>query len=175
MSKRAGEFVTLREVIEEVGADTTRFIFLTRRPDSHLEFDLEVAKAQSAENPVFYVQYAHARINSIFAHAREKGIKADALSDADLTLLSVSEELRIIKKLLTYPMVFEGAVKAHEPHRITFYIQELSGMFHPYYNKYRIITDDAALSRARLALCEAIRIVLREGLAILGISAPERM
>jgi arginyl-tRNA synthetase len=175
MSKRAGEFVTLREVIEEVGADTTKFIFLTRRPDSHLEFDLEVAKAQSSENPVFYVQYAHARINSIFAHAREKGIRTDVFSDSDLSLLSNPEELRIVKKLLTYPMVFEGAVKAHEPHRITFYIQELSSMFHPYYNKYRIITDDIALSRARLALCEAIRIVLRDGLEILGISVPERM
>jgi len=97
MSKRAGEFVTLREVIEEVGADTTKFIFLTRRPDSHLEFDLEVAKAQSSENPVFYVQYAHARINSIFAHAREKGIQTDLLSDAELSLLSQHEELRIIK------------------------------------------------------------------------------
>lgn len=175
MSKRAGEFVTLREVIEEVGADTTRFIFLTRRPDSHLEFDLEVAKARSAENPVFYVQYAHARINSIFSHAREKAIRTDMLSDADLSLLSQREELRIIKKLLIYPMVFEGAVKAREPHRITFYIQELSGMFHPYYNRFRIIGDDVALSRARLALCEAIRIVLKDGLEILGISAPERM
>ncbi|KPK45591.1 MAG: arginine--tRNA ligase [Nitrospira bacterium SM23_35] len=175
MSKRAGEFVTLREVIEEVGADTTKFIFLTRRPDSHLEFDLEVAKTQSSENPVFYVQYAHARINSIFAHAREKGILADRFSDADLSLLSRQEELRIIKKLLIYPMVFEGAVKAHEPHRITFYVQELSSMFHPYYNKCRIVTDDSALSRARLALCEAIRTVLRDGLEILGISAPERM
>ncbi len=175
MSKRAGEFVTLREVIEEVGADTTKFIFLTRRPDSHLEFDLDVAKAQSSENPVYYVQYAHARINSIFAHAREKGVRADTLFDADLGLLSHHEERRIIKKLLLYPMVFEGAVKAHEPHRITFYVQELSSMFHPYYNKCRIVTDDSALSRARLALCEAIRILLRDGLEILGISTPERM
>jgi len=175
MSKRAGEFVTLREVIEEVGADTTKFIFLTRRPDSHLEFDLEAAKAQSSENPVFYVQYAHARINSIFAHAREKGIQADMLSHADVSLLTHHEELRIIKKILTYPMIFEGAVNAHEPHRITFYVQELSSMFHPYYNKCRIITDDIALSRARLALCEAIRTVLKDGLEILGISAPERM
>jgi len=175
MSKRAGEYITLREVMEEVGADTAKFIFLTRRPDSHLEFDLEVAKARSSENPVFYVQYAHARINSIFSHAQEKEIPTDALSDADLSLLSRGEELRIIKKLLTYPMVFEGAVCAHEPHRITFYIQELSGMFHPYYNRCRIVTDDIALSRARLALCEAIRTVLKDGLEILGISAPERM
>ncbi len=175
MSKRAGEFVTLREVIGEVGADTTKFIFLTRRPDSHLDFDLEVAKAQSSENPVFYVQYANARINSIFAHAKEKNINTDRLYDADLRLLSVYEELRIIRKLLIYPMIFEGAVNTHEPHRITFYLQELSGMFHPYYNKCRVISDDIELTRAKLALCEAIRIVLQDGLEILGISAPEKM
>ncbi|MBI4690924.1 MAG: arginine--tRNA ligase [Nitrospirae bacterium] len=175
MSKRAGEFVTLREVMDEVGADTTKFIFLTRRPDSHLEFDLEVAKAQSAENPVFYVQYANARINSIFAHAREQGIDADKVKDTEPGLLSVPEELRIIKKLLTYPMVFEGAVISHEPHRITFYLQELAGMFHPYYQRYKVVTDDTDLTMARLALCEAIRIVLRDGFEILGLSAPERM
>jgi arginyl-tRNA synthetase len=175
MSKRAGEFITLRDVIDEVGADTTKFIFLTRRPDSHLDFDLEIAKTQSSENPVFYVQYANARINSIFKHAREKGTDTGMFSDADLSLLSAPEELRLIKKLLLYPMIFEGAAKAHEPHRITFYLQELSGMFHPYYNKYRIIVEDDALTAARLALCEAIRIVLNEGLQVLGISAPEKM
>ncbi len=175
MSKRAGEFVTLREVMEEVGADTTKFIFLTRRPDSHLEFDLEVAKIQSAENPVFYVQYANARINSIFAHAGERGIDIGSPDAVDLDLLSTQEELRIIKKLLTYPMVFKGAVISHEPHRITFHLQELAGLFHPYYNKYRIVTDDLKLTRARLALCDAIRTVLKDGLEILGLSAPERM
>lgn len=175
MSKRAGEFVTLKEVMDEVGADTTKFIFLTRRPDSHLEFDLEVAKEQSAENPVFYVQYANARISSIFANAREKGIDIKSLDDINLDLLSAPEELRLIKKLLTYPMTFEGAVASHEPHRITFYLQELAGLFHPYYNKFRVITEDSELSKARLALCEAIRIVLKEGLGILGISAPEKM
>ncbi len=175
MSKRAGEFITLKEVVEEVGADTTKFIFLTRRPDSHLEFDLEVAKAQSAENPVFYVQYANARINSIFAHAKEQGIEIDKLKNTDLSLLNTHEELRIIKKLLTYPMVFEGAVIAHEPHRITFYLQELAGIFHPYYHKYKVVTADMNLTLARLALCEAIRIVLKDGFEILGLSAPERM
>lgn len=175
MSKRAGEFVTLREVIDEVGADTTKFIFLTRRPDSHLEFDLEVAKAQSAENPVFYVQYANARINSIFSHAKEQGVGTDKLKDAELSLLSTPEELKIIKKLLSYPMVFEGAVMTHEPHRITFYLQELAGVFHPYYHRHKVVTDDVRLTMARLALCEAIRIVLRDGFEILGLSAPERM
>ena len=175
MSKRAGEFVTLKEVTDEVGADTTKFIFLTRRSDSHLEFDLETAKAQSSENPVFYVQYANARINSIFTHAREKAIAVDDFSDTDLNALSLPDELRIIKKLLTYPMVFEGAVNAHEPHRITFYLQELAGMFHPYYNRCKVVTEDPALTAARLALCEAVRIVLKDGLELLGITAPEKM
>ncbi len=175
MSKRAGEFITLREVTEEVGVDTTKFIFLTRRPDSHLEFDIEVAKSQSSENPVFYVQYAHARINSIFAHAKEKGIITGNLYDSDLELLSSPEEIRLIRKLLLYRMVFEGAVSAHEPHRITFYLQELSSLFHHYYNKYRVVDNEIELSRARLALCEAVMIVLRDGLTILGISAPEKM
>lgn len=175
MSKRAGEFVTLREVIEEVGADTTKFIFLTRRPDSHLDFDLETARAQSSENPVFYVQYANARINSIFANAVEKAMHPDAFYDAGLAVLSLPDELRLIKKLLMYPVVFEGAAIAHEPHRITFYLQELAGLFHPYYNKYKVLSDDAGLSIARLALCEAIRIVLCDGLEILGVTAPDRM
>ncbi|MCX5717039.1 MAG: arginine--tRNA ligase [Nitrospirae bacterium] len=175
MSKRAGEFVTLKEVIDEVGADTTRFIFLTRRPDSHLEFDLEVAKAQSAENPVFYVQYANARINSIFSHAKEQGINIEKSEDADFGLLSLPEETRIIKKLLAYQMAFEGAVIAHEPHRITFYLQELAGMFHPYYHRHKVVTDDANLTKSRLALCEAVRIVLKDGFEILGLNAPERM
>jgi arginyl-tRNA synthetase len=175
MSKRAGEFVTLMEVTEEVGVDTTKFIFLTRRHDSHLGFDLDVAKAQSAENPVYYVQYANARINSIFAHAREKDMDVDKLDSAEFSLLEALEELKIIKKLLFYPIVFEQAAGAREPHRITFYLQELAGMFHPYYNRYRVVTEDGALTMARLALCKAIRIVLREGLEILGLSAPRRM
>jgi arginyl-tRNA synthetase len=175
MSKRAGEFITLQEVINEVGGDTTKFIFLTRRPDSHLEFDLETAKEQSAENPVFYVQYANARIHSIFSHAGERGMDTTSFDGVDLGLLSTPEELRIIKKLLTYPITFEGAVISHEPHRITFYLQELAGLFHPYYNRYKVVTDDAELSKARLTLCEAIRIVLKDGLQILGLSAPERM
>lgn len=175
MSKRAGEFITLREVMDEVGGDTAKFIFLTRRPDSHLEFDLEVAKEQSAENPVFYVQYANARINSIFKHAGEKGIDANGLHNADFGSLSTNEELRLVKKLLAYPMTLDGAVMSHEPHRITFYLQELAALFHPYYNKYKVVTEDIGLTKARLALCEAIRIVLKDGLQILGLAAPETM
>ncbi|MBI4824485.1 MAG: arginine--tRNA ligase [Nitrospirae bacterium] len=173
MSKRLGEFVTLKEVIKEVGADTTKFIFLTRRHDSHLEFDLEVAKSVSSENPVYYVQYANARIGSVLSYASEKGITLEG--QADLELLTSEEELKIIKKLLMYPMIFEASVLSREPHRITFYLQELSTMFHRYYNKYRIVGDDGALSYARLSLVEAVRTVLKEGLEILGVTAPERM
>ena len=188
MSKRAGEFVTLREVVDEVGADITKFIFLTRRADSQLEFDIEVAKEQSAENPVFYVQYAFARISSIFRQAMERGVgagfkPASTVEDVgairriaqDLALLKEDEDFSIIKKLLQYPMVFEGAAVSCEPHRITYYLQELAGEFHSYYNKHRVISDDSALTNARLCLCKAVHIVLKEGLSMLGVSAPERM
>ncbi|MBI5102017.1 MAG: arginine--tRNA ligase, partial [Nitrospirae bacterium] len=175
MSKRAGTFVTLKEIVDLVGADTTKFIFLTRKADSHLDFDVEVVTAQSAENPVFYVQYANARINSILENARSKGTDPDNAADADLTLLSEEEELILIKKLLGYPMVLEGAAIACEPHRITFYLQELAGLFHPYYHKFKVLTEDSALSLARLALCIAIKIVLKDALTVLGVTAPEKM
>ncbi|RJQ49322.1 MAG: arginine--tRNA ligase [Nitrospiraceae bacterium] len=182
MSKRSGEFVTLREVVDEVGADITKFIFLTRRADSQLEFDIEVAKEQSAENPVFYVQYAFARISSIFRQAEERGVSSQRSAVSEdvgarrcLALLTETEEITIIKKLLHYPMVFEGAALSCEPHRITYYLQELAGLFHSYYNKHRVISDNEALTNARLYLCKAVQIVLKEGLTMLGVSAPERM
>jgi arginyl-tRNA synthetase len=174
MSKRAGEFITLREVIDELGPDTTKFLFLTRRSDSHLDVDIEVAKAQSSENPVFYVQYAHARINSIFEKAGESGFDRHASANFDGTLFN-DEEMRIVKKLLFYPMMLRGAALAREPHRITFYLQELAGLFHPYYHRHRVITEDSELTKARLALCEAIMIVLKHGSKILGVNAPEKM
>jgi arginyl-tRNA synthetase len=177
MSKRAGTFITLREVIDEVGPDIAKFIFLTRKSDSHLDFDIDVAKEQSADNPVFYVQYAFARISSLFRQAVEKGIRSQE-SDVrydDLTPLKEDEEISLIKKLLQYPMVFEGAALALEPHRITYYLQELAGIFHAYYYKHRIISDDSNLTRARLSLCKGVKIVLEEGLNILGVSTPERM
>jgi arginyl-tRNA synthetase len=175
MSKRAGDFVMLREVMDEIGTDTTRFIFLTRKPDSHLEFDLEVAKKQSSENPVFYVQYAFARINSIFRKAVEEGVNTADIDLAFIDRLTEDDELRLIKKILYYPMVFEGAAFAREPHRITYYLQELAGLFHPYYNKYRVLSEDKEISIARLALCRAGMEILIEGLSILEISAPEKM
>jgi arginyl-tRNA synthetase len=136
--------------------------------------DIEVAKAQSSENPVFYVQYAHARINSIFAKAKETGISLESANAFKGELLN-DEEMKIIKKLLLYPMVLRGAALTREPHRITFYLQELAGIFHPYYHKHRVITEDDDLTLARLAICEAIMIVLRHGLKILGVNAPEKM
>lgn len=178
MSKRAGEFITLREIMDEIGPDTTKFLFLTRRSDSQLEIDIEVAKAQSSENPVFYVQYAHARINSIFEKAREAGApagEAPSIPDGIDASLYNDDEYRLIRKLLLYPMMFRGAANMREPHRVTFYLQELAAMFHQYYHKYRIITDDAAVTTVRLLLCQAVRIVLRHGLKILGVQAPEKM
>jgi arginyl-tRNA synthetase len=178
MSKRSGEFITLREVIDEVGADIAKFIFLTRRSDSHLDFDIETAKRESSENPVFYVQYAFARISSIFKQAAERGVQGFESSDAkeiDLSVLREDDEISLIKKLLHYPMVFEGAVLSYEPHRITFYLQELARLFHSYYNKHRVLLDDNNLTVARLYLCKSVQIVLKEGLNILGVKAPERM
>jgi arginyl-tRNA synthetase len=178
MSKRAGNFITLSEVIEEVGPDITKFIFLTRKADSHLDFDIDVAKEQSSENPVFYVQYAFARISSIFRQAVEKrvqGVAGSRVQGADLVLLKEDEEISLIKKLLQYPMVFEGAAIACEPHRITYYLQELAGVFHGYYYKHRVISDDSKLTLARLSLCKGVKIILEEGLKLLGVSAPEKM
>lgn len=172
MSKRAGTFVTLSDLMDFVGPDIIKFMFLTRKSDSHLDFDLDVVTATTAENPVFYVQYANARINSILANAVEKGISAD---NADLFRLTGHAENSLIKKLLTYPMVLEGAARSFEPHRITFYLQELAGMFHTYYHNHRVITDDPDLTRARLALCRGIRIVIGDALGILGVTAPEKM
>lgn len=174
MSKRAGEFVTLREIMEEVGTDSTKFIFLTRSPDSHLDFDIETAKKESPENPVYYVQYAHARVRSIFRYAEEQGINGD-ISQAKVELLALEEERRLIKKLIQYPLIFDGALRRLEPHRITFYLQELAGLFHSYYNKYRFVTEDRDLTLARLCLAGVTGTIIKEGLEILGVNAPERM
>lgn len=175
MSKRSGNFVTLSEVVDLVGADNTKFIFLTRKSDSHLDFDIDVVTATSAENPVYYVQYAYARINSILKNAQEKSIDISSIKDIRLSLLTNKEELSLIKKLLTYPMVLESAARSYEPHRITFYLQELAKMFHSYYHKYKVITDDTDTAKARLALCQAIKTVLQDALCILGVSSPEKM
>ena len=175
MSTRSGEFVTLREVIDEVGSDAARFSFLTRRSDAQLDFDLEVVKKQSDENPVYYVQYAHARICSIIRVAAEKDIDLPGYRDIDAALLTADEELDLIKKLSQFTATISGSARAREPHRVAVYLMELVGQFHSYYNKHRVVTDDQALSSARLHLMNCIKIVLRNGLTLLGVGAPEKM
>lgn len=174
MSTRSGEFITLREVLEEVGSDAARFFFLTKRCDSHLDFDLDLAKKQSSDNPVYYVQYAHARISSIFRIAQEKGIDAD-ISNPDLSALDLPEELILMKKLADFPNVLREASEALEPHRVTFYLMELSELFHSYYHDNKILGEDNRVKKARLYLVEAVRLVISNGLTILGVSAPDRM
>ncbi|MBW2093013.1 MAG: arginine--tRNA ligase, partial [Deltaproteobacteria bacterium] len=175
MSTRAGQYVTLREVMDEVGVDAARFIFLTRRPESRLDFDLELAKSQSNENPVYYVQYAHARIASVFRTALKEGLDLPGPEGADLNLLTQEEELTLIKHLATFPDLIEGAAANLEPHRVTHYLTELAGLFHPYYNRHRFIGHDMALSEARLYLAKCIQQTLANGLDLLGVNAPESM
>jgi arginyl-tRNA synthetase len=172
MGKRAGEFVTLREVLDEVGLEAARFFFLLRKADSQLDFDLELAKKQSTDNPVFYVQYAHARIASVFRQAAEAGVTPAARPD----LGPLGEpEVELARQIASYPDVVEAAARELEPHRVVFYALELAGAFHRYYNRHRILGDDPALSQARLALVRCVQQVLRGALGLAGVAAPERM
>jgi arginyl-tRNA synthetase len=175
MSTRAGEFVTLKDVIDEVGRDAARFFFLIRRSDSPLEFDLELAKEKSADNPVYYVQYAHARISSIIRLAKERQLDLDTPENLDLKRLNLPEEMALIKQLSLYPEVVENSARFLEPHRIPYYLTELASAFHSYYKNHRIIQDDLGLAHARYHLVKAIRIVVGNGLGLLGVSAPEQM
>jgi len=176
MGKRSGSFVTLRQVMDEVGTDACRFFFLMRKPDAQLDFDLELAKKQASDNPVFYVQYAHARIHSIERLAREKGIELPQVVDVSiLEGLALAEETALIKHLAAFEDVIEKSAASMEPHKVTFYVQELAGLYHPYYNRNRVVTDDKAQTLARLMLCRAVAQVIRRGLALLGVSAPESM
>ncbi len=175
MSTRAGKFVTLRAVIDEVGKDACRFFFLSRRSDSQLDFDLELAKKQSNENPVYYVQYAHARVCSINRNAAEAGITLPSAGEVDFSQLTLEEELALVKQLSRYGEIVEAAAQHFEPHRIVFYLQDLAARFHSYYNKGRVLTEDIETSRARLYLINGVRTVLENALLLLGVSAPERM
>jgi arginyl-tRNA synthetase len=175
MSKRRGEFVLMEELVEEVGRDAARFTFLTRRHDSPLEFDLAVATRQSADNPVYYVQYAHARIRSIFKQLAEQGVRVPPWSEVDLAPLALPEELALLKRLIQFPDLVAGAARALEPHRVAYWLHETAGLFHPYYKAHRVIQPDARLMLARLALCAAVGQALRNGLDLLGVSAPESM
>jgi len=176
MSTRAGQFVTLREVIDEVGRDAVRFIFLTRHYESQLDFDLEVAKQKTNDNPVYYVQYVHARISSIFKKAREEKGMTSVSGDADaVSRLLEPEEIALIKHMARYPEVIQAAAQWMEPHRIAFYLMDLAAAFHAYYNKHRVLTDDPKLADGRLYLVLAVQKIIRNGLNLLGVSAPDSM
>jgi arginyl-tRNA synthetase len=172
MSTRAGEFVTLRELRREVGNDAARFFYVLRKSDQHLDFDLDLAKSQTNENPVYYIQYAHARVCSL--HEQWSG-GLTRLGAADLSPLQSEHELALMEKLAAYPEVVENAARDLAPHAIAFYLKELAGDFHSYYNATRILVDEEPVKLARIALATAVRQVLRNGLALLGVSAPERM
>ena len=175
MGKRTGEFVSLEEVLEEVGRDAARFFFLMRKSDSHLDFDLNLAKQQSSENPVFYVQYAHARVSSIFEQAAKSGVDLGDRAAVPVARLELAEEMELIRKMIQFNDVLEESVRDLEPHRLVFYLLDLAGEFHRYYNRQRVISDDLGLSRARLLLIENVQKTLRRGLEILGVEAPIRM
>jgi len=175
MSTRAGEFVTIREVTREVGKDAARYNFLMRRSNSHLDFDLELAKAQSSENPVYYVQYAHARLSSIMRLAAEQGYAIPAFDEIKPDLLLAEEERELIKLIDAFPEMVEGSAKALEPHRIPYYINDLASAFHSFYNKHKVVSDNIELTKARLFLIKSTGTVIRNALRLLGVSAPERM
>ena len=172
MSKRSGKYVTLDELIEEVGKEAARFFFIMRSPDSALDFDLDLAKAESSDNPVYYVQYAHARICSILSVA---GVDTPKAADVDLSLLTEENERVLIRKLAEWPQEVADAARELAPYHLAYYAKELANAFHSFYNSCKVLTDDAALRDARLALVDCTRITLRNVLTLLGLSAPERM
>lgn len=175
LSKRTGDTVTLDELIEEVGVDASRYFFLMRSLDSQLDFDINLAKSRSNDNPVYYIQYAHARIHSIYNQVRDAGIKFGEWDAVDFSPLTSELELELIKKMAEYPEEITQSAEHRAPHRIARYLYDLASMFHSFYRQGRIIGVDSELQQARLGLITAIALVLRQGLGILGISAPEKM
>ncbi|MCR6108265.1 arginine--tRNA ligase [Salipaludibacillus agaradhaerens] len=173
MSKRTGKAVTMRDLMEEVGIDATRYFFAMRAADTHLDFDLDLAKSQSNENPVFYVQYAHARICSMLRQATDKGYTTG--SSSDLSLLTAEKEQDLMKKLGEFPEAVADAATRRSPHRITHYVHELAQALHSFYNAEKVINENEALTNARLSLMEAVRLTLSNGLALVGVEAPEKM
>ncbi len=172
LSKRSGDIITLREVVDEVGADACRFFFVSRSADSQMDFDLELAKKQSADNPVYYVQYAHARIASILHLAQQRGID---YADGDVSLLTTEPELALIRKMLILPEMIEVVAHTLEPHHLAYYAQDLATLFHSFYKQCRVISQNEVLTKARLRLVEAAKIVLAGTLHLMGMTAPERM
>jgi arginyl-tRNA synthetase len=172
MSTRAGEFVTLRELRREVGNDAARFFYVLRKSDQHLDFDLDLAKAQTNDNPVYYVQYAHARVCSVLE--QWGGDPAD-LVESDVSLLTSDQEISLLSRLMDYPYIVDNAARDFSPHLVAFYLRDLAGEFHSYYNMTRLLVPDEPFKQARLALAVATRQTIRNGLALLGVSAPEKM
>ena len=174
ISKRAGSYVTVRDLVDEVGRDAVRYFFLMRKGDSQLVFNVDVARAQSEENPVYYIQMAHARMSGIF---RVGEIDAASITgvEADLSLLELPEEQELVKALLDYPKLVLDSAEALEPHRIANYLHDLAGKVHQWYHKAHVLNEPEPITKARLVLARASQIVLRNGLSLLGISAPDRM
>ncbi len=176
MSTRSGEFVTLRQLRKEVGSDAARFFYVMRKCEQHMDFDLDLAKSESKDNPIYYIQYAHARVCSALRKLEEKGWQYDQeLGLQQLALLSTNHELSLLTSLSRYPEVIEAAALAHEPHQVCHYLRELANDFHTYYNEHKILVDEAPLRNARLALSQATRQVIANGLGLLGVSAPQSM
>ena len=175
MSKRAGTYVTLRDLLDWVGRDATRFFLVSRKPDAEFVFDVDLAVSKSEENPVYYVQYAHARICSVLAQAEERGFSAPAVEGIDLAPLQSAREQSLMNRLADYPSAIADAAREAAPHQVASYLKELSADFHAYYNAERVLVDDDGTRNARLALLLATRQVLSNGLGLLGVSAPQRM
>lgn len=173
MSTRGGDFVTLRELREEVGTDAARFFYVMRKPEQHLDFDLDLAKSQSSDNPVYYVQYAHARVCSVYRQLEEKGVKLEG--EADVSLLVEAHEIELMTELARYPEVLLRAARDYAPHQLAYYLRDLANAFHTYYNAHPFISAEEGMRHARLVLIDAVRQVITNGLNLLGVNAPERM
>jgi arginyl-tRNA synthetase len=175
MSKRKGNFVLMEDLLDQVSVDAARYFFLMRGLDAHMDFDLDLANLKSSDNPVFYVQYAHARIASILRQAAEAGRPAPRAGEVDLGQLKDESEIDLMRKLADFPEELIGAADAREAHRLTRYVNELATLFHSFYTRCRVVTEDAPLTQARLLLCDATRTVIHNALSLMGVSAPERM
>jgi arginyl-tRNA synthetase len=175
MSKRKGQFVTMDALIDEVGADVAKYIFLTRKPNAHLEFDLDLAKEQSNENPVYYVKYAHARICSVLRNADAAGVKVPDVETEALLVLETEAEWNLVRELVRLPRVVVSAAEAREPHRLTGYAHDVAGLFHQFYHQCKILGEEPATTAARLQLCLVTRKVLATVLDLIAVEAPERM
>lgn len=173
MSKRTGNAITLREIMDEVGVDAARYFLTMRSPDTHFDFDMELAKEQSQDNPVYYAQYGHARICSILKQAKEQGI--DISTDVDFSKITNEKAIELLKKVAEFELTIESAADSRAPHRMTNYIQDLASHFHKFYNAEKVLTDDIEKTKAHIALVEAVRITLNNALALVGVSAPESM